>query len=168
MTRNFLRFEINKLLTLKKKNMFGFFNKTKQIRTLTGLLLVQNNILKDLINFIKDMNKKNEQPTTEILPNEVCGEWIVKTLGICLLIIKEKDKFYASVRNMDSPDSDYKESHIIRTYNNICYFILDSYAIFVEYDKDKNQINLCGNLSLIRPTADIFPYPAIPLDFNPN
>lgn len=148
--------------------MFGFFNKTKQIKTLIGLLLLQNDILKDIVNILKNMNKKDKESTTEILPNEACGEWSVKNLGICLLIIKEKDKFYASVRDMDSPASDYKKSHIIRTYNNICYFILDSYAIFVEYDKDKNRINLCGNLSLIRPAADIFPYPAIPLDFNPN
>ncbi|MBF0647231.1 hypothetical protein IR083_00145 [Dysgonomonas sp. GY75] len=148
--------------------MFGFFNKAKQIKTLTGLLLLQYEILKDLVNILKDMNKKNEESNTEILPNEACGEWIVKSLGICLLVTKEKDKFYASVRDIDSPAGDYKESHIIRTYNNICYFILESYAIFVEYDKDKNQINLCGNLSLIRPEADLFPYPAIPLDFNLN
>jgi hypothetical protein len=150
--------------------MFGFFNKAKQIKTLTGLLLSQNGILGDLVNLLKSEYSLRERTDTDTRaePDAICGEWCGKDLGICLSVRKENNTYYASVRDMNGGPEDYRESYPVRQYKGTCYFILDSYAIFMEYDKDKKQLLLCGNLSLVRMAAETASYPAIPLDFNPN
>jgi len=149
--------------------MFGFFNKTKQIRTLTGLLLLQNDILKGLVNILRDMNGKTRPVAGKTTPDAICGEWTGKGLGICLWVRKEKDnEYYASLREINAPTEDHRESFPVREYNGMCYFVLGSYAIFMEHDRNKNRINLCGNLSLVHIAADTASCPAIPLDFNPN
>lgn len=148
--------------------MFGFFNKTKQIKKLTGLLLFQNDILKDLVDILRGMNSKPELVDTPTIPEAICGEWSGKDLGICLSVRKVNNNYYASVRDLDGQPGDRGESYPVRQYKGTCYFILDSYAIFMEHDKEKNQLRLCGNLSLVRVAAEMASYPAIPLDFNPN
>lgn len=148
--------------------MFGFFNKAKQIKMLTGLLLSQNDILKDLVNLLRSMNDKPEPVEAETIPDAICGEWSGKSLGICLSIRKESSNYYASIRDLNGLPEDYRESYPVREYKGLYYFNIDSYAIFLEYHKDNNEINLCGNLILVRIMADIASYPAISLDFNPN
>jgi hypothetical protein len=125
-------------------------------------------MLQDLINLLRDMNNKQKPMDTETIPDTICGEWTGRNLGICLSIRKEYNNYYASVRDVNGLPEDYRESYPVRKYKNICYFILDTYAIFIEYDKDNNQLILCGNLSLVRLVADMASYPVVPLDFSPN
>ncbi|GEM_PF-2890251 len=146
--------------------MFGFFNKAKQIKMLTGLLLSQNNILQDLVNILRNMDKRQE--TSGTIPETICGEWSSKDLGICLSIRKDKNNYYASIRDLDSLSGNFRESFPIRTDKGSCYFTLDSYAIFMEYDLDNNRIHLYGNLSLVGIAADMASYPVIPFDTNHN
>lgn len=148
--------------------MFGFFNKTKQIKVLTGLLLFQNDILKDLVTLLGDMNGRPKPVDTQTRPEQICGEWSGKDLGVCLSIRKENNCYYASIRDLNGQPEDYRESYPVRQYKDTCYFILGSYAIFMEYDKDKNQIHLCGNLCMVHIAADIASYPVIAFDFKPN
>lgn len=148
--------------------MFGFFNKTIHIRTLTGLLLLQNDLLKDLVNIIKSRSCWQEHTDFKTVSDAICGEWGGKDLGICLSIRNENNNYFVSIRDLNGQPEDYRESYPIREYKDTCYFILDSYAIFIEHDQNNKQLRICGNLSMVRMAADRASYPAIPLDINPN
>lgn len=149
--------------------MFGLFNNRRQVKKLAGFVLLQNSILLELVNILKEMNdKRRKEEDAGTGPEVLCGRWCARNLGICLDIRQSGDGCYARITDSGDLPEDQRASYPIRAYKGICYFILDSYAVFIEYGKQKNEIRLCGKVSLLQKAADAALYPGIPFGFNPN
>lgn len=129
-------------------------------------MLLQNGILLELVGVLKEIKgKKAESPGREdtVCPQELCGWWESPREGICLYIRKASGGCYACLPDKKGTGRSYP----IRTYRGMCYFTLDSYAIFIERDRAGNGIRLCGKLPLREGTQTGF-YPGTPPVFNPN
>lgn len=150
--------------------MFGLFKKKTQQagqqRKLAGFILLQNSILLELVKLLKRINEKGDNSggqDTATGPEDICGRWQSRREGICLYIRKGAAGYCACLPDRQGTGKAYP----LRTYRGMCYFTLGSYAIFIEYDKAKHEIRLCGKLPLPAAGGTTF-YPGIPLEFNPN
>lgn len=152
--------------------MFGIFKKKNYTKELLTLVFAQNNILEKLVAFLpllaEDAFEKSRQKESEMFLEWICGLWICEKIGITVKIRKEKSGYFVSIADVGGLDHDFKVSFAIRTYKGMSYFIIDSYAVFIEYDKITNTLNLDGSLRLILKFADESIYPGKQFDFNPN
>lgn len=127
---------------------------------------LQNGILLRLVNILKGMGESGGSTAgqdTVTDPGDICGRWQARREGICLYIRKTTAGYCACL-----PDSQGTgKSYPLREYRGMCYFTLGTYAVFIEYDKEENQVRLCGKLPLSAGGDTTF-YPGIPPEFNPN
>ncbi|MBF0647423.1 hypothetical protein IR083_01150 [Dysgonomonas sp. GY75] len=146
--------------------MFGLFKKKNHIKPLLGILALQSGMIGELLSLLKEMNDKRRRQEDGARPADICGLWHSKELGICLSVSKKGGGYYASLTDTGGLPGDRGIPYPVRTHNGICYFVLDSYAIFIEYDHRMNALRLCGNLLLVRMAIDMAMYPGT--IFNPN
>lgn len=128
--------------------MFGLFRKKNYTKELLGLLLIQNDTMKELIQFFTTKKHKDRQDK-ELNPDNICGEWTSGILGISVNIKKEKNGCYVSVDNLNAPFNEFTQRYKLMEYNGIYYFILKEYAVFLKYNEDRKTIVLEGNIQLV-------------------
>lgn len=152
--------------------MFGLFKKKNHIKDLPALVIAQFDVIRKLaalMPLLADLVlEKAQLKESDNILEAICGQWICEDIGICVKIRKEKSGYYASLMDIAGQEHDFNVSYAIRTYKGMSYFVVDSYAIFIEYDKQNHEIIFGGNLSLVRKTADFSLSPDIPLDVHPN
>jgi hypothetical protein len=160
---------VNSIHIKNLNDMFGLFNNRRPVKKLAEFVLLQNSILLKLVNILKEMNERRpDKEEAGTAPEALCGRWCARDLGICLDICQTGGGCYARLTDTGGLPGNPGASYPVREYKGICYFILDSYAVFIEYDSRKNEIRLCGKISLLRKAADASFYPDIPFEFNPN
>ena len=153
--------------------MFGLFKKKNYTKELLALTILQNEVLREFKTLIshlanKTAGDKKPQVTDPILiMDKICGEWYNQKQGVCVVISKQKDSYYAGIGDIGSLPENYGIAYPIRIQKDLIYFTLEGYAIFIEYKENVNQIILCGKLSLLRKIADACFYPDIVFDFVP-
>lgn len=154
--------------------MFGLFKKKNYTKELFSLFRSQTDLIEKLVTLVTLLADrsfdKQQQEETESHLDCMCGNWLRNDLGISTRIRKEKGDYYISIGDLEDPDHDFKELYAIRMYKGLSYFVVDSFAIFIEYNKEQNKIFLCGNMAFARQatTAYNYPYPEFPGEFNPN
>lgn len=150
--------------------MFGLFKKKNYTEELLGLLVLQSDVMKEmasLLALLADKAELKQEPEDSVsMFEKICGEWYNENLGLCVSIKKDQNDYYAGIRDIGGSSDDFGISYPIRIHKAMSYFVLDSYAIFIEYKAEIHEIRLCGKLTLLRKAADLSFYPDI--SFNPN
>lgn len=129
--------------------MFGLFKKKNYTKELLGLLILQNDIMKDLVSLFRSRLQEDRQiKDREWTLDKICGDWSSSDLGISVNICKVDNNYYISFDDPASPRLN-AQSYPIKVYRQGFYFVLDEYAIFIDYNEEKNMVYLEGNVALM-------------------
>ncbi len=152
--------------------MFGLLKKKVKTEDLLDIMDRQADALKGLLSLYISLEERiaeknaREIPDLTTVMDKICGEWYSRKLDISVTIKKYGDGYFAEIGDAGNLPGYFAENYPVRLHNNMAYFVLEGYAIFMEYNAEIHELCLCGKLSLLRKEAGSSLFQS--LDINPN